>query len=359
MRLRIALEIAKKDIVDAVRSATILLALIMPIGISVLLRVMIPRYGREGFMEMVVYDAGRSRLVAQLQDNPSIKIIPVQGEDEVARWVKEGVWGGLVLPANFDRDVESGKVPVLQVYYDGQKGFNLQSLLQEVIEDALRSMAGQDLPAQLVIVDVSTSEEKAGDREFDVGKFYLILFLVMGLSMVGGFIVPTLLVEEKEKHTLQAILVSPAGYGDVVVGKTLVGIFYALLSAVLLLLINGGFVGNIGITMLSIVLGALFLVLLGLFLGAIFHSTNQVNAWSSFILLVLMIPAMFNLPPRPPEPIHRLVRLIPTYYIADAITLGVNGSANLSNVGLDLVVLAFSTLVAAGAVVWALHRGRR
>lgn len=359
MRLRIVLAIARKDILDAVRNATILFTLIMPIGISLLLRVMIPRYGGEGFLEIAVYDAGRSRLVERLQDNLSIKIIPVQGADEVVQKVKEGAWGGLVLPENFDRGMEAGQVPVLQVYYDGQKGLNQRSLLQEVLEDALRSMAGQDLPARLVSVDISAPEKERVRPEFDLGRFYLILFLVMGLSMVGGFVVPTLLVEEKEKQTLQAILVSPAGYVDVMVGKALVGIFYALLSALFLLLLNGGFSGNIGITVLSTVLGALFLVLLGLFLGAISNSTSQVNVWSSLVLLALMLPAMLNLPPYPPEPIYTLVKLIPTYYIADAITLGLSGNANLNNVGLDLAVLAFSTFLSAGAVVWALRRGRR
>ena len=117
--------------------------------------------------------------------------------------------------------------------------------------------------------------------------------------MVGIFVVPYLLVEEKEKGTLKAVLVSPATYADVVAGKGLVGLFYALLVAVILLLLNGGFGGNVVITLLSVVLGSIFLVQVGLLMGAAFKAINQVNSWSSIVMIVLMLPGMFGdfLPP--------------------------------------------------------------
>lgn len=356
MQPRIILAIAKKDIVDAVKNAYILFALILPVGMSVLFSFMLPK---DRPLDIVIYDAGQSRLVEQLKVNPAVKLIPVNAADEVPKRVKEGALGGLALPDDFDAAVAAGKTPELRVYYNRRRALGEQTALRQILEGALRAMAGQAMPANLVPYDV-TSSGKEGERpEFDLASFYLIILLVMALCMVGTFIVPTILVEEKEKRTLQAVLVSPASYADLVAGKALVGLFYALLIALLLLLLNKGFAGNAAVTILAVVLGSLFLVLVGLLMGALFSTMTQVNTWSSIVMLALLIPAMFILPPQPPAPFSTITRLIPTSYMADAISIGLSGKATLGNVGLDLLVLAVATLIVAVAVLWALRRERR
>jgi len=197
-----------------------------------------------------------------------------------------------------------------------------------------------------------------GDQE-GLPTIVMVMSLVMAPCMAGVFVVPTMLVEEKEKRTLQAILVSPASYLDLVIGKALVGMFYSLLLGLLLLLLNKGFTGNAVVTILGVVLGSLFLVQVGLLMGAVFSTTTQVNTWSSIIMLALLIPAIFAMPPQPPAPVSTITRLIPTNRMADAIRIGLSNTASLSNVSLDLLVLAAATVVVSAAVVWALHRERR
>lgn len=187
----------------------------------------------------------------------------------------------------------------------------------------------------------------------------MVMSLVMGLCMAGVFVVPTMLVEEKEKRTLQAILVSPAGYLDLVIGKALVGMFYSLLLGLLLLLLNRGFAGNGAVTLLAVVLGSLFLVQVGLLMGAVFGETAQVNTWSSIVMLALLVPTLFVMPPRPPAPVSTITNLIPTSHMAEAIIIGLSKGASLGDAGLHLLVLAAATVVVSAAVVWALRRGRR
>jgi len=79
---------------------------------------------------------------------------------------------------------------------------------------------------------------------FDYSSYLVTLFLSMGLIITGVYVVPAILVEEKEKHTLEAVLVTPASFPDLVAGKALVGIVYSLLSAGIVLLLNHGFSGN-------------------------------------------------------------------------------------------------------------------
>ena len=58
------------------------------------------------------------------------------------------------------------------------------------------------------------------------------------ILMMGIFLVPSLLFEEKETKTMQALLVSPASIGQVVVGKALAGAFYILVTAVMMFAIS-------------------------------------------------------------------------------------------------------------------------
>jgi len=359
MHLRIIMAIAKKDIIDAIKNAYILFALILPVGMSLLFGIMTPMENKDMLLNIVIHNPGQSQLIEQLKANPDVKLIYVDSADEVPKRVKEGAIGGLVLPGDFDANVAAGKTPQLQVYYNGRRGIGEQAALKQTIESALRLMAGQALPAKLTPFDV-TSSEKAGEREdFNLKSFYLVLFLVMGLCMVGTFVVPTILVEEKEKHTLQAILVSPASYTDLVIGKTLVGVFYSFLVALTLLLLNDGFSGHAVVTILAVILGTLFLVMGGLLLGAVFSTTTQLNTWSSVVMLALLIPAIFIMPPQPPAPVSTVVHLIPTSYMADAINIGLSNKSNLGSAAPDIIALAVSIMIAFAAATWALRRERR
>jgi ABC-2 type transport system permease protein len=355
MNLRAITAIAHKDLLDAIKNTYILFALILPVGMSLLFTLVAPSQGR--LPEIAIYDAGHSRLVAALKENPTVQIVVVDSAEAVRQRVENGAIGGLVLPSDFDSAAAAGTTPELQGYYNGQRGGS-RSAFQHSIEAALPAMARQPLPARLMLVDVSGTGDKEG-AALDLASFLLPLVLVLGATMVGVFIVPTMLVEEKEKYTLQALLVSPASHADVVAGKALVGLVYALLIGLVLLLLNNGFVGDPAITLLAIVLGALFLVQCGLLLAAILSTTTQVNTWSSALMLVLLVPAMFSLAPQPPAPLSTMMRLIPTGAMADAITIGLTGASSLSKLWLDMSVLAAATGLMFGGVVWALRRERR
>jgi ABC-2 type transport system permease protein len=356
MHPRIILAIAKKDILDAIRNAYVLFALILPLGMSLLFSFMTPGGGEDRALDIVVYDAGQSHLIDQLEANAAVKLTPVESADEVPIRIKKGPLGGFALPANFDAAVSAGETPELRVYYNGRRTIVEQTALKQALEEALRAIAGQNMPATLIPFDVNNTGREV---EFELPKFYLTLLLVLSLCMAGVFVVPTMLVEEKEKHTDQAILVSPADHSDLVIGKALAGMFYSLLMALLLLLLNNGFTGNATVTVLAVALGSLFLVLTGLLLGALFSTTAQVNSWGSIVLLALLIPTIFILPPQPPAPVSTIVHLFPTSYMADAIIGGLSGKVLPADVILDFGVLAVATAAVCTAAIWALRRGRR
>jgi ABC-2 type transport system permease protein len=360
MNVRIILAIARKDIMDALRNSYVVFILIMPLGLSLFFNMTTPDSGQDARLNIVIYDEGQSRLVELLEANRAVKLIRATSAADVQAQVKDGELVGVALPAGFDDAVQAGETPELSVYYSGRRRISGQqeAALREILDDALRGVAGQARPAVLVPVDVLASEEESAGPAASLDHFYLVLLLVMSLGIAGIFVVPTLLVEEKEKRTLQAILVSPASTLDVVAGKALVGLFYSLLLAILILVLNDGLVGNVVVTVLAVVLGALVLVLVGLLMGAALNGSTQVNIWSSIVLFALLVPTIFLMPPQPPAPVSTIVRLLPTSHMALPVLRSLGNSATLGNVGPSLLALGGMAAIAAAVVVWLLRRER-
>lgn len=356
MNPRIIWAIFRKDMLDAIKNTYIFVALIMPVGMSLLFSVMMPAKGlTDPVLQVSVFDPGQSQVTRKLAAIPGVDLTTADSIEQVRTLATQGSAVGLVLPQDFDTAMAAGQTPLIDLYYNGEKTLGMQATLGNMLESILRELAGQDLPAKVVSTDVLGSPAIS----YNLANYILILFLVMSLVMIGVFMVPTILVEEKEKQTLQAVLVSPASFADVVIGKALVGMVYALLSAVILLAMNNGLAGNPVVTLSAVVLGSLFLVLTGLLLGALFKTTAQVNTWSSIVMLLLLFPAMFVLPPKPPETIPTIMGFVPTNHLASAISAGLNGTATLADAGVDLLILAGCAAAVFFAVIWLLRRERR
>jgi ABC-2 type transport system permease protein len=364
MHPRLALTITRKDLLDALQNMYLLFAIVLPIGMSIFFKLIFPsdsEPGRSGLLSIAVYDPGGSQFVQKVLATGQFSAFFVASPDEVRAEVSKGRQGGLVLTSTFDEDVAAGRSPELQVYVDSSSGGLGSAAFRQIVQSSIWSMATQDPPARVVYTDISNAGgAKGGLASLDLSNYYLLLFLVMSVTMVGVFVVPYLLVEEKEKGTLKAVLVSPASYADVVIGKGATGLFYALTVSVILLALNKGFTGNVPLVMAAVVVGAVFLVQVGLLMGAAFKTVTQVNSWSSVILLALLLPAMLggNLFPMP-QPMKIVTRLLPTYYMADAITGGLANQATWQQAARDLAVLAICAIIAFVGVIYFLKRERR
>jgi ABC-type multidrug transport system permease subunit len=114
-------------------------------------------------------------------------------------------------------------------------------------------------------------------------------------------------------------LSSPASLNEIIAGKALTGVVYTLLIAGLLLGINRQFIQNWSLTLLTIVLGLLFVVGVGLVIGSLLKNTMQVNTWASIVLIVLLAPSFPSIGIT--AWFDKAMRVIPTYYLSEALKL--------------------------------------
>jgi ABC-2 type transport system permease protein len=354
MNTGIVSAITRKDLVDAIRHRYLLTALVTPLFVALLFRVLLPGGTGDKILTIVVHDAGESGLVTELRKTPQISVVLADSADTTAGEVQRiKATGGLAVPAEFDADLAANKQPQLTVYVNNQKTIFEQAAFRRLLDQLVRSFAKQPDPARLVWVDVdkSTSDRLGVGTRLD--QILLPLLLILTLGMVGALVVPLLIVEEKEKRTLDFLLSSPASLNEIIAGKALTGVVYSLLIAGLLLGINRQSIQSWPLTLLTIVVGLLFVVGVGLVIGSVLKNTMQVNTWASIVLIVLLGPSM---------PLigitgwfEKAMRLIPTYYLSEALKLSMAGTVS-SQLWVYLAVLLGCTVIVFFAAAWALHR---
>jgi len=354
MNLNIVSAITRKDLVDAIRHRYLLTALVTPLFVALLFRVMLPSANSRDLLTVVVHDPARSGLVAELQNSPRIGVVEVASADATPKEVEtRKAIGGLVVPPNFASEIAAGRQPELTVYINNDKNTFEQAAFRRLLDQLVRSFAKQQEPARFVWVDIDKDkkDELTGGTSLD--QIMLPLLLILTFGMTGAFVVPLLIVEEKEKRTLDFLLSSPASLKEIIAGKALTGVAYTLLIAGLLLGINRQFIRNWPMTFLTVVVGLLFVVGVGMVVGSLLKNTMQVNTWASLVLMVLLAPSFPSLGIT--KWFDTAMRFIPTYYLSEALKLSMAGTIT-SQLWIHLAVLTGCTLVVFFAAAGALRR---
>ena len=351
---RVVSAITYKDLLDAIKNLYILFALLLPIGMSLLFGLIMPDQNADSRIALAVYAPTYSEVVAGLRQNEALRVTETGSAQEALERAEEDA-AALILPEGFDAAVRAGQQPEMTIYINRGHPQGEALFLRQVIEEQVWALVGgPTFPARITRNDVNVPARGESFEEFSVSQYLLILLLVMSLAMTGTFVVPTLLVEEKEKHTLVTLLVSPATTGEVVAGKALTGLIYSLLISGILLLINRSAVTHWGMTVVTVTAGMLFMVMIGLLMGGLFQTMNQVNSWSSIVMLLLMVPS-FSFPGMP-EAVTRVYRLIPSDAFVRALRVALSGEGVQFAWWGNLLLLGAMTLLLFGGVVWALRR---
>jgi ABC-2 type transport system permease protein len=74
-------------------------------------------------------------------------------------------------------------------------------------------------------------------------------------------------VDEREKRTLDAVLVTPTRMADILVGKGSFAVVLAVIMGLATLMLNNAFAGELGAMVLILLIGSVMVALVGLALG--------------------------------------------------------------------------------------------
>jgi ABC-2 type transport system permease protein len=368
MHPRIILAIARKDALDVIRNRYTLMALMTPLFIAGLYWVMSVAIGGSS-TTMVVYNPGNSALVSKENLPPltTWNVITATTAEAVRTMVdnnEQEATVGVVLPADTDAAMRRGERPQVQVYFHAAKVSNTQQqMLLATLVGTSQQIAGQQppvvvQPTRLRVPPNEDPETQAGDVMQRLNSTLGMAALLVAIISAGMLLLPTLLVEEKEKKTLRMILAAPASYGDVIAGKLLVGFAYTLLLSVVMILISRIPGPALPQILVFTVLGGIFFLLVGLALAAFSKTITEVNTYGSVVFMLALIPLMLNMPGMDVlgGAIGNIVRLIPNYYMIDGMKRALEGTSTWENFLLNAGVTTALIVVMFALATWLLRR---
>lgn len=323
-------QMTKKDIKLVTRETFFLFMIIMPIFMSVALNAAL---GSVGTSAPAVGVYGESELIPLLEQEPSIHVVTAHSEQELRNNVLEGEYDAGVI-------FESGSPP--SVLVSGKSLLNDRLTIGATIVKVYREQMGaEDV--------VSFDTEIVGGEEYPL-RVRIMPFLLIIAAMVGGLIISSSLVEERELKTLNAVLVTPITPLEVIIAKTLFGLFLGLVLGLIILALNSSLTGGLYLVLLFLVLGTLFTVGLGLIGGVLMKNITDLITRMKLVGIFLWFPAVVMLFPSIPQ---WLGKFFPTYYFVHPILAVTQDGATLSDVwwegvillAIDVVVLLFASRV--------------
>ena len=349
--LNIIWTIASKDIVDALKNKVVVPMIIM-VSIMLLVPKMLPLIFEESQTVLPVYDMGNSSLVAELRKNPDISVQGLRSEQELHTALCGAVYPliGLRIPADFDQLLVAGNQVELQGYVCWSKRYQvseLQPKLEEMLSQAL------DLPVTIHIEGNIAYPPSSGVLSLSLATINSVLMILM----MGIFLVPSLLFEEKETKTMQALLVSPASIGQVVIGKALAGLFYILVTAVMIFTISWADVIHWDMVMLFVIAGGVFSVAVGLVLGSFYEKQQDMVGWMTAILLLLVgtiIIKMLNV--ELPALVEIILPWVPSVALAEICRAAFSETVPVTRVLNDLWIVLSVSLPLYAIVIWKVRR---
>ncbi|MCX5800039.1 MAG: ABC transporter permease [Candidatus Eisenbacteria bacterium] len=288
-----------KEVVDSVRdSRTIFLMIALPLVIYPALftgmgyfEQMVREKQEETAVSVAVVNAEKaSGLLAFLKEQGKVDVLSVSGSrgDDPGQMIRQRVARvALVVPDGFETALEGGHVTEVDVLYDGADMNSIggrdriTSLLAEYGNRVVRQrLESRGLDVSILETVKAKPRNVATAREmgaFAIGTMVPFLLIIL-MSAGAQHTAIDVTVGEKERSTLETVLVTSASRTEIVLGKFAAVMLFSLATALMGLV------------------GLLFTMYSGLsFMSAIAEGKMSVSAGTVLILLLSLVPVMIFL----------------------------------------------------------------
>lgn len=318
------------------RSPIFLYALLLPvvltfiiIGVFGSLFAPSPRLG--------IVDEGNSAIVEAAQNLEGIDVTIVDSANTLKRLVEQNdLDAGLVLQNGFDDAVRSGSHPALQFYVGGESLASNRIILEVTAIDLVRGVAGEPAPVKVDVVTIGDAEA------LPIAARMVPLLVMYAVGIAGAFVPAAAIVQEKEKGTISAVLVTPTTMREFLIGKAGIGVVLGMATGVITLLLNNAFGAHPWTLLLLLLIAAVMMAEFGVMLGAWAPDTNTMFAAVKSGAILLFYPIVFYIWPGLPQ---WIAKLSPTYYFLQPIfEVGVK-DASLGDVWLETVIAVLLIIV--------------
>ena len=327
MSLARTLTILLKDLRLGPRSPIFLWALIYPAVITLVVQVV---FGNlfESRPRMAVVDQGRSEIALQMSKLEDIEVTLLKSVPDLKQRVEGNDFdAGLVLKDGFDSAMRSGQKPLLEFYIGGESLASDRIVLAVTTLDIVRKVEGKVPPVEVEV-------HALGDPQaLSLSIRLLPMMILFALLIAGMFVTAFGLVDEREKKTLAAVLVTPVKLSEILAAKAGLGFILAVLMAYVTLLLNGAQGAQSGALFIALMVAGLMSVEFGLIYGTVAKDSRTLFTLMKTLNIFLLAPVIFYIFPEWPQ---WIAKLFPTYWLINPIFEIAIKNAKLTDVGFEL-----------------------
>jgi ABC-2 type transport system permease protein len=278
------------------------------------------------YVSMLIYDKDRSAYSRSLQSRFSnnkklIKTITyVDNREEMADLInRQEALLALIIPQDFQKNLITGKGTELQFILDGRRN-NSSQVFAGYAQSMVLEFQAEHQPSKSPI-SITTRNWYNPNLNYE---WYIVIAMTAILAMMITLIITSLsLAQEKEFGTFDQILVSPLQPTEILMGKTIPAIAFALFDTFLMVLLGRlmfqvPFVGSLLVLLLLTIIFLLSMAGVGLFISALCKSQQQaILGVFSFMIPSLLISGFVS----PVESMPAVMKFVGTinpltYYLA-------------------------------------------
>ncbi|AQQ65944.1 MULTISPECIES: ABC transporter permease [Bacillus] len=181
---------------------------------------------------------------------------------------------------------------------------------------------------------------------FGVGKEMLGITTITAFLFVAGFVQSMVIAEEKEKHTLRVLMLSPASSVEVLLGKSLLTSGLTMVICIANLFILDQLNINLPLVGLIFLCGTILFIVLGTMIGLLASSVPQTSIIGMPILMTMYLAVQFE-PMVENKVIKTMIGYLPTSHIVKALKslVGGSGFSSISGHVLNVAVWLIISLV--------------
>lgn len=289
--------------------------------------------------------------LAEVPLGDGLAVSTFDSEESLIQALQNGDYmAGLVLSAETMAAIGQGQAATLNVYYAPGTPSEMRGAVDSMLGSALNAhmlppdaaAAGIDRVTEVVGLNVD-GPLSMRDRILPTLVLMILAIEVMGLA--------TLIVEEIEHGTAQALLITPLGTGQFFASKAVMGMGLAFVQVFLIMLLSGGLLVAPLLVTLALLLGCLLITGFSFIIAAIARDMMSVIAWGMMGLIILVLPSLAIVFPTMGS---GWMDYIPSHYLIDTLHRAINAGATLGDVTanlLTLLVIGAGTLVLGSMVL--------
>ncbi len=271
-------------------------------------------------------------------------------EEELRQAVLAGEYPiGAAFAPDFMAQLAAGQTTEVRVYVPASAPAEFQAAYTLLVGELAGLFTGR--PIRLEAEQVVLGEDRAGSqipfrqRLLPIMGVFVLMMETLGLA--------SLMSSEIEGRTAAALLITPLRVEGLFVAKGITGVLLAFSQTAILMALTGGLAQRPGLVLTALLLGALLVTGIGFVLAAAARDFMGVIGVGILAIVALALPGIGVLVP---GLVSGWVRLIPSYYLVDAVYQATALEGGWATAGSNLLILFVWALAFLALGVWVLRR---